>query len=145
VLGNGEYALHEAAELMPVASSVTLLTNGKEPEGEPLPGLIVDRAEITAFEGQDVLQAVRFKDGSALSVSGVFVAVGVAGSTDLARKLGAQTEKNAIVVDENMQTNLPGLFAAGDCTGGLLQISKAVGDGSKAGTSAVKFLRAKKA
>ena len=62
-------------------------------------------------------------------------------STDLARKLGAEVENNKIVVDENMATNIPGLYAAGDCTGGLLQVSKAVYEGAKAGTEAAKFLR----
>ena len=38
-------------------------------------------------------------------------------------------------------TAVPGLFAAGDCTGGLLQIAKAVSDGAQAAMSAVKFLR----
>jgi thioredoxin reductase (NADPH) len=48
------------------------------------------------------------------------------------------------VVDENMATTLPGLYAAGDCTGGLLQIAKAVYEGAKAGTEAVKFIRGAK-
>jgi hypothetical protein len=92
VLGDGEYALHEAAELLPVASSVTLLTNGREPSGDIPSKLALIKQEIEALEGEDVLHSVRFKDGSALSLNGVFVAVGVAGSTDLAKKLGAGTE-----------------------------------------------------
>jgi len=40
-----------------------------------------------------------------------------------------------------MATNVPGVFAAGDCCGGLLQVAKAVRDGAVAGTSAVKYLR----
>ena len=44
-----------------------------------------------------------------------------AGSTALARKIGAEVDGNRIVVDEKMQTTVPGLYAAGDCTGGLLQ------------------------
>ena len=50
-------------------------------------------------------------------------------------------ENNKIIVDENMSTNIPGLYAAGDCTGGLLQISKAVYEGAKAGTEIIKYLR----
>ena len=73
--------------------------------------------------------------------NGLFVAVGVAGSSDLARKLGAQTEGGRILVDERMSTSIPGLYAAGDCTGGLLQIAKAVYEGAQAGISAVKQLR----
>jgi thioredoxin reductase (NADPH) len=42
-----------------------------------------------------------------------------------------------------MSTSIPGLYAAGDCTGGLLQIAKAVYEGAKAGTEVVKYLRRK--
>ena len=45
------------------------------------------------------------------------------------------------IVDEKMKTNLPGLFAAGDCTGGVLQVSVAVGEGAKAALSAIEFAR----
>ena len=40
-----------------------------------------------------------------------------------------------------MQTSVPGLFAAGDCTGGTLQVAVAVGEGAIAGLSAVKYIR----
>ena len=64
-----------------------------------------------------------------------------AGSTALARKIGAEVNGNRIVVDEKMQTTVPGLYAAGDCTGGLLQMAKAVYEGAQAGTEAAKALR----
>jgi thioredoxin reductase (NADPH) len=48
-------------------------------------------------------------------------------------------------VDEDRRTNVPGFYAAGDCTGGLMQISKAVADGAIAGTSVVKAFRAQSA
>ena len=44
---------------------------------------------------------------------------------------------------DRMATNVPGLFAAGDCTGGLLQVAKAVYEGAAAGLSAIKYLRSK--
>lgn len=141
VLGDGNYALHEAQELLPVVGSVTVLTNGREPTAAFPPEIPVDKREIAALQGGKVLETVRFKDGSALPVSGVFVAQGVASSGDFARTLGAQTEGGRIVVDENMQTSIPGLYAAGDCTGGMLQISKAVYDGAKAATSAIQYYR----
>lgn len=68
---------------------------------------------------------------------------GTASSTDFARKLGAITQDNTIKVDEDMATNIPGLYACGDCTGGLLQISKAVYEGSVAGLACGKYLRKK--
>lgn len=143
VIGDGDYAVHEAKELLPVAGSVKILTNGKEMRSTPPPGVAVIQKEIESFTGESVLQAVRFKDASILEVSGVFMALGVAGSTDLARKIGAVTEGNKIVVDEAMSTTIPGLYAAGDCTGGMLQIAKAVYDGAKAGTEIIKYLRKK--
>ncbi len=141
VLGSHDFAVHEAMELLPVASSVTMLTNGDEPAAHLPKGLQVDRRPITGFTGDGVLDTVTFSDGGSLTVAGVFVALGVAGSSALARKVGAATENNRIVVDENMATTVPGLFAAGDCTGGLLQVAKAVYEGAKAGTEAVKHVR----
>ena len=78
---------------------------------------------------------------AAVALDGVFVALGVAGSTALARKLGAEVDGNRIVTDEHMMTTLPGLYAAGDCTGGLLQVAKAVYEGALAGSEAAKALR----
>ena len=73
--------------------------------------------------------------------NGHFIALGTADSTDMARKLGAQLEGRFIKVDEDGATNIPGLFAAGDCIGGLKQVAKAVHDGARAGLAAIKFLR----
>lgn len=141
VLGCCDYALHEAMELLPVANSVTLMTNGEKPIDHIPPEIRIITDKITAFSGDGHLDTVRFENGDALHVDGVFIAVGVAGSGDLAKKIGAETSKNRIVVDTQMATNVPGLFAAGDCTGGILQISKAVYEGARAGVEAVKYLR----
>ena len=60
---------------------------------------------------------------------------------DFARKLGAITEKDRIIVNENMETNIEGLYACGDCTGGLFQISKAVYEGTKAALQAISYIK----
>ena len=138
VLGSGEYALHEVQALLPVAHSVTLLTGGA-PLTAQFPPEVPVRTE--AILGEERVTGVQLKDGGTLEVSGVFVALGVAGSTALARKLGAEVNGSRIVVDDHMQTSLPGLYAAGDCTGGLLQVAKAVYEGAVAGTEAAKALR----
>lgn len=57
---------------------------------------------------------------------------------------GLRTESGLIVVDSGQATNLPGVFAAGDCTGKPWQISRAVGQGQSAALSAVQFLDAAK-
>lgn len=144
VLGNGDYALHEAMELLPVASSVTILTNGLEPTVEIPNEIKCDKRKITSFNGKEKINSVLFEDGENLDTSGIFIAVGVASSSDLAKKLGVALDKNNIIVNENMETNIPGLYAAGDCTGGLLQVSKAVYEGAKAGTEAIKYIRSLK-
>lgn len=73
-----------------------------------------------------------------MKIDGIFIAQGVAESTDFAKKLGAKIENDKIVVYDNMQTSIKGLFACGDCTGGLYQISKAVYEGTKAGLAVLK-------
>lgn len=51
-----------------------------------------------------------------------------------------QTEGSFIPVDRGMRTNIPGVFAAGDCTGKPLQVPKAVGEGNIAAISAAEFI-----
>ena len=88
--------------------------------------------------------AVRYMDEAALLLIwgySLFIALGTADSTDIARKLGAQLDGRFIKVDADGSTNIPGLFAAGDCIGGLKQVSKAVHDGARAGLAIIKHLR----
>ena len=141
VLGSGEYALHEVQELLPVVKSVTLLTDGAPLTAAFPPEVKVLPQKVEAILGETVVTGVQLSGGETLAVSGVFAALGVAGSTALARKLGAEVDGSRIVVDEKMQTTVPGLYAAGDCTGGLLQVAKAVYEGAQAATEAVKALR----
>ena len=131
VLGNGEYADSEARELEPLAAEVIRLE---------------DISAIKRFSGNndqdaDRLRRVEFKDGTSKEIDGLFIAYGTAGPGDLAKKIGIMTEGSRIIVDEKMATNVPGIFAAGDCTGGMLQVSKAVADGAKAAASAIAHLR----
>lgn len=141
VLGEGEYALEEARTLLPVAASVKLLTNGASAPANLPDGLLVDTRKVAAAEGDDKVARVLFADGEPIAVDGVFIAYGTAGSGDFARKLGAQVEGNKIQVSADLSTAVPGLFAAGDCTGGLLQVAKAVSDGAQAAMNAIKFVR----
>ena len=141
VLGSGEYALHEVQALLPVAKSVSLLTNGAALTAQFPPEVNVYPQKVDAILGEQVVTGVQLSGGGEVALSGVFVALGVAGSTALARKIGAEVDGSRIVVDDRMQTAVPGLYAAGDCTGGLLQVAKAVYEGAQAGTEAAKALR----
>ena len=144
VLGNGAYALHEAEYLKHLATSVTILTNGKDDSLAVAAGFTVRKEVIKAIVGENKLQSIHFAEGPALNVDGLFIAMGTADSTDIARKLGAQLDGRFIKIDTDCATNIPGLFAAGDCTGGLMQIAKAVHEGARAGLAALKFIRTNK-
>lgn len=138
VLGDGNYAIHEFETLKPVASSVTILTNGNNMVENRDSSIEVNSKKIREFRGNTKLEEVEFEDNTIQNLNGVFIAMGTASSSDLARKIGARIENNNIIVNENMETTVPGLFACGDCTGGLLQISKAVYEGAKAGLAVLK-------
>ena len=111
--------------------------------------------KIQAIEGGDTVSGIRMEHDVAsmenedresfYPADGVFVALGTAGSTEIARQMGAElTDKGNVRVNSEMETTIPGLFAAGDCTGGLLQVSKAVYEGSMAGINAGKYVRQRK-
>lgn len=156
VVGNGEFVLHEAEELRNVTQDVTIYTDGKEPEFSREHPIAVNTMKIQAIEGDDKVSGLLMQSDTAAQdaeapensfypADGVFVALGTAGSTEIARQMGAEiTDKGNIKTDEEMATTIPGLFAAGDCTGGLLQVSKAVYEGSMAAISAGKYVRHKK-
>ena len=124
VLGNSDFALHEAEELRNVTPSVTIYTDGKEPEFSREHPIAVNTMKIQAIEGQERVSGLRLESDISLQSSGearpsfypadgVFVALGTAGSAEIARQMGAElTEKGHIKVDGEMATTIPGLFAA---------------------------------
>lgn len=139
VIGNGNYAIHEAKQLKPVAKSVTILTDGKEMvQNRDASDFDVEETPIREFRGGNRIEEVEFDNNNTKKIDGVFVAIGTASSTDLAKKIGAVVKNNNIVVNENMETTVKGLYACGDCTGGLLQVNKAVYEGAIAALDIVK-------
>lgn len=138
VVGNGNYAIHEAKQLKPVANSVTILTNGKDIiQNRDALDFEADETPIREFRGSNSIEEVKFDNNNVRKIDGVFIAIETASSTDLAKKIGASIKNNNIVVNENMETTVKGLYACGDCTGGLLQINKAVYEGAKAAMSII--------
>ena len=142
VLGNELYALTEAEELLNVTPNVTILTNGKEMKENTT--ISVNTKKIKEIVGEERVNAVLFEDGTKIDVNGVFVAEGVAGGSNFAKKLGIYMDGDKIIVDDDMQTNVPGVFACGNLVGGLLQINKAAYEGAKAGLAAVKYVNEKR-
>lgn len=143
VLGNGDYAVEEVENLLPIANKVLMLTNG-ENTAENRKKININKKKIKEVQGDSKVRAIEFEDGTVEEIDGLFIAQGIASSTDFARKIGARIENNNIVVNENMETTINNLYACGDCTGGILQVSKAVYDGTKAGLAIIKKLRKNK-
>lgn len=138
VLGSGDYAISEVNDLLNVANKITILTNKKKMPDFRAEKVKVETRGVIAVKGENQLESIELEDGTKLEVDGLFVAQGVAGSTDFARKLGALVKDNKIVVSDKMETTIQGLYACGDCIGGIYQIAKAINEGMIAGISAVK-------
>ena len=132
VIGNGKFAVSEAKELSNVASNVSILTDGK------------GTGEIERILKEEKISGIIFDDGSEMKTDGIFVALGKAGAADFAKKLGLALKGDSIWTNEKAETNIPGVFACGDAAAGLLQVSKSVYEGAKAGLQATEFIRKSK-
>jgi len=102
---------------------------------------------VVEIIGKEFVNGVRLKDlekgeEKFLTLDGVFIAIGNIPATYIAKSSGVLVDDSGfIVVDREQKTNIPGVFAAGDCTGGLMQITTAIGEGSVAAISAYKFVK----
>lgn len=138
VLGDGAYALEEAEYLSGLGCNVTLFTDGKEDLKSKFETV---NCKIDRLFGDNGLEGVLLSNGEKIELDCLFIALGSASSTDFARKIGLETSNGHLIVNGNMQTNCKGVFAAGDCVGGLLQVAKAVSDGAIAGVEMSKYLK----
>ena len=111
VLGSGNYALSEANELINIVNSITILTDGKEAPDIRADNVKIDTRKIREVRGDKKVEEVEFDDNSKIKTDGIFVALGVAGGNEFAKKLGMITKQDRIVVNENMETNIPGIYA----------------------------------
>jgi thioredoxin reductase (NADPH) len=150
VLGFNDYAVHEVMEFQGISRHVTLYTNGKELELDTESSrylqekeIRINKNEIKELKGDRALEKLVFGDGDVEEIDGLFVAYGSASSVDFARKLGILLDGDNIKVDKNQSTNVEGVFAAGDCVGGIMQIATAVGQGAVAGQMAKTYVMGK--
>ena len=138
VIGNGKFAISEAEDLKNIVNKVTILTNGDQLETNTNFDFISKK--IKAIHGDTRVRSIEFSDGTSMSADGVFIALGEAGSSDFAKKMGVILKGDSIVVNEDMKTNIDGLYACGNSTGGLLQVCKAVYEGAKAGLACASYI-----
>jgi thioredoxin reductase (NADPH) len=157
VIGGSSAATMAAMMLSEIAKKVYILYRGKELRGDPTwrdDVLKKDNIEVLygtvviGLEGQEKLQALKlnkdYNGTNILPVDGVFVEIGSEPNQDLPRKIGLETEKGYIVVDQAQKTSIEGIWAAGDCTtnsNGFRQVITAASEGGIAANDIYKTLR----
>lgn len=149
VVGGGNTAATEALYLRNIGVDVTIVHRRDQLRAElflqeslaeqHIP--ILWNSEVREIRGDKfvtgvVLENTADKTTSTLPVDGVFIAIGYVPSNELAAKLGVATDDEGYIrVDTGHRTNIKGVYAAGDITGGFKQIVTAVGQGSLAATA----------
>lgn len=158
VVGGGNSALEEAVTLTHFASQVTIVHQFdhfqafahavEEAERNPKISFVME-SELRAYEGNGTLQKVQIEqlktgEHTYLETDGVFVFIGYIPNTATFKGMVTMNDRSEIVVDEAMKTNLPGVFAAGDCVAKRYrQVTTAVSDGTIAALSATEYIRSK--
>ncbi|MGB3920520.1 NAD(P)/FAD-dependent oxidoreductase [Methanothrix sp.] len=154
VIGYGNGAARAILYLANIASKVHLLSPKERLVAEPI---YLERlksltnfaatfgARITEIQGKEFVESVQFDVGKtprSLRVDGVFVEMGMKPNIELAEGLGLDITTGGYIKVKrlNQETSMPGVFAAGDLTGGRMQAATAVGEGASAGISALQYL-----
>lgn len=135
VVGDTEEAQKEANFLAGIGCKVTYVSRKEAPLLDD--GTVYRKGSKIEVLGGETVEGL-LVDGEELPCAAVFILRPAIAPANLIP--GLETEGAFIKVDENMCTNLPGVFAAGDCTGKPLQVAKAVGEGQIAAFSAVAYL-----
>ncbi len=158
VVGGGNSALEEAVALTKYATKVTIVHQFdyfqafeyavEEAKSNPRIHFMMESA-ITAFHGLDKLESVEVtnlntKAKSIHPIDGVFIFIGYVPNTEFVEGIVELNKWKEIVVDSNMQTNLEGVFAAGDSVvKRFRQITTAVADGTIAALAASAYVHEK--
>jgi len=152
VIGNSNFAAEEATELLTYTKDVTIISNGKNFDFSPEMKKEIEKNKIklindaiASFEGAKAMEKLVTKEGKELKFDGVFMGLGSATAASFAKTFGIETKGNTIITDNEGKTNVPGIYAAGICTGSVSQVSVCVGEGCTAAMSVIKQLKDKKA
>lgn len=155
VIGGGDAALEEGMFLTRFASKVYLVHRRNEFRATKVvqerlrefPQIeLVLNSVVASILGDNKVEAIKVKnlatgEEKAIAVDGVFVYIGQKPNSELVKDMVQLDERGYIITDQNMQTSLPGLFAAGDVrVTPLRQVVTAVSDGAVAAVSAEKYI-----
>ncbi|GBE51900.1 thioredoxin reductase [bacterium BMS3Bbin14] len=148
VAGNRSAAVDGALTLLGYADKVYLVTRGLDISANLMKRLqestveIIDKNWIKAIEGENAATTLRLENGDSLDVDGVFIEIGSKSAIELATQAGVQLDMETFkYIDTNrrQETNIPGIYAAGDIAGPPFQMAKAVGEGCVAGMAAATY------
>ena len=106
--------------------------------------ILHEKRRVTALNGDESLSAITLDDQNTVNVNGLFVEMGAKGAVELTGKLGVMMDSETmkhIRVNQKQETNIPGLYAAGDICGPPWQVAKAVGEGCVAGIEAAAYAK----
>lgn len=132
-----EYEVEYLAEL---ASEVTYFPTFESKINKE--NVIISKDIPVRINGDERVSSVTLRSNEEVSANGVFCLRNAITPSNLIP--GIQLEKNHIMVDRKMATNLAGCFACGDCTGRPYQYTKAVGEGNIAAHSVISYLASQK-
>ncbi len=152
VVGNSNEAAVEALSLAEFTEQVLLVHDGDLTiEGTLLgrlkykPKIETIQGKVTAITGDKTVNAIKIQTSTApveREVKGVFIALGSVPLTSIVRNAGVGMDANGcLMVDRQQRTNIEGVFAAGDCTCGGMQVVTAAGEGAVAAMRASKYVR----
>ncbi|MHB1420175.1 MAG: NAD(P)/FAD-dependent oxidoreductase [Bacillota bacterium] len=137
IIGYTPEAEKEALFLGEICQQVYFLPQYQQPPAS-LPPLEVISKKPEAIEGDGQVTHLRLDDGTRLEIDAVFIEREAVPPGQLIQ--GIKLEDNHLAVDQQQLTSIPGIFAAGDCSGLPYQLAKAVGEGQVAALAAVKYL-----
>ncbi|MFX1278887.1 MAG: NAD(P)/FAD-dependent oxidoreductase [Promethearchaeota archaeon] len=109
----------------------------------PMYNCIIEEA-ITKNDKLGALKVKNIETGeiSDINVNALFIAIGVEPQSNLAEKAGIELDDDRFIkVNRDQETNFPGVYAAGDVTGGIRQVTTAVGEGTTAAMKAYLFIK----
>lgn len=152
VVGGGNSALEESLYLSDICTKVYIILRNNVFRGDKLlqdkikqKGNIIVKYNTTIkklVEDENKLSSLVLNNEEVLKVDGLFIYIGNIPDTSFLNKITINLLDNYIIVNENMQTNIDGIFACGDVINkDVYQISTAVGEGAKAAISVSKYLK----
>jgi len=125
VVGGGDSAAKEALFLSEHASKVYIIVRKDILRAEPINAKRIEQnqkieilfnTEVESISGTKSMEKVKFKEGKEIEMQGIFMAIGQDPQTELAAQLGvALNGKKEIIINRKSETNVKGVFAAGDC------------------------------